>query len=469
MKVTLIEPAFAGRGIVKLYGFKILPYGLLQLASVTPPDVEVEIFDEKVEALPDRPGGDLVGISVFTTANASRAYELGARYRAQGIPVVMGGTHPSALPAEALQFADSIVIGESETVWPEVLHDFQRKALKPIYRGPLPELTALPRRHPWRLLKTVRYPAPLVLQTTRGCPVGCEFCSVTAFNGRRMRHKAISQILDELEELAAVRQSPYARVANTVFLLDDSFGTDVLYYKRLMQALIDRGIRLRWVTQATTALAQKSELLALAQRSGCVGVLIGFESLSQDSLREADKRYKAHTYKDIITKLHDHGLGVEGTFIFGFDTDDDGVFERTVEFCERTRMNVAQFSVLTPLPGTRLFDRFRADGRLLYEPWRDPQLWARFNLFDVVFRPKRMSPDRLTEGLQWAYRSFYSLRSLASRFAFHGARQSPRDTLVTWTLNWGFRHLGAPATADSELRGGVLDSRPSAAAGSRDR
>lgn len=445
MKVTLIEPAFGERGIVKLYGFKILPYGLLQLASVTPPEIEVEIFDEKVEPLPDRPDGDLVGISVFTTANASRAYELGARYRAQGVPVVMGGAHPSALPDEALRFADSVVIGEGEAVWPEVLRDFQQKALKPIYRAPLPALTELPRRHPWHLLKTARYPAPLVVQTTRGCPVGCEFCSVPAFNGRQMRHKAVPQVLDELGELATVRPSLYARVANTVFFLDDSFGTDVLYYKGLMQALIDRGTRLRWVTQATTALAQKPELLTLAQRSGCVGVLIGFESLSQDSLREADKRYKAHAYAEIIRKLHDHGLGVEGTFIFGFDSDDDGVFERTVEFCERTRLNVAQFSVLTPLPGTRLFERFRADGRLLYEPWRDPRLWARFNLFDVVIRPPRMSPERLAEGLQWAYRNFYSLRSLAGRFAYHGVRQSPRDTLVTWTLNWGFRHLQAPA------------------------
>lgn len=164
-----------------------------------------------------------------------------------------------------------------------------------------------------------------------------------------------------------------------------------------------------------------------------MGVLIGFESLSQDSLREADKSYKARAYGEIIQKPHDHGIGVEGTFILGFDHDDDGV----------TRLNVAQFSVLTPLPGTRLFERFRAAGRLLYEPWNDPALWARFNLFEVVIRPRTMSPERLAEGLQWTYRAFYSLPSLARRFAHHVIRQSPRDTLVTWTLNWGFRHLKA--------------------------
>ncbi len=445
MKVALIEPAFDGRGIVKLFGFKILPYGLLQLASVTPPDVDLAIFDEKVEPLPEVPDADLVGISVFTTANAPRAYELASRYRARGIPVVMGGTHPSALPEEALRFADSVVAGEGESVWPQVLEDFRRGALQRLYRAPLPDLAGLPGRHPWRLLKTDRYPAPLVVQTTRGCPIGCEFCSVTAFNGARMRHKSIAQIVDELEELATVRQSLYSRVARTVFFLDDSFGTDVVFYRTLMQALVDRGITLRWVTQATTALVQKPELLTLARRSGCVGVLIGFESLSQDSLREADKRYKAHTYGEIVRKLHDHGIGVEGTFIFGFDHDDPDVFERTVEFADRMRLNVAQFSVLTPLPGTRLFDRWRAEGRLLYEPWNDPRLWAKFNLFEVVIRPRQMSPERLAEGLQWAYRTFYGAASLARRFGAHLFRQSPRDTLVTWTLNWGFRHLRMPA------------------------
>lgn len=445
MKVALVEPAFDGRGVVKQFGFKILPYGLLQLASVTPPDVEVTIFDEKVEPIPEHPDADLVGISVFTTANAPRAYDLAQRYRARGIPVVVGGTHPSALPDEALRFADSVVVGEGEPVWPQVLDDFRRGALQRVYRPPMPDLARLPTRHPWKLLRTERYPAPLVLQTTRGCPVGCEFCSVTAFNGARMRHKSIPQIVDELEELATVRQSVYSWVANTVFFLDDSFGTDVLFYRALMQALVDRGIKLRWVTQATTALVQKPDLLALAQKSGCVGVLIGFESLSQDSLREADKRYKAHTYGEIIRKLHDHGIGVEGTFIFGFDQDDPGVFERTVEFADRMRLNVAQFSVLTPLPGTKLFDRWRAEGRLLYEPWNDPRLWAKFNLFEVVIRPRQMSPERLAEGLSWAYRNFYGFPSLARRFGTHLFRQSPRDTLVTWTLNWGFRHLRAPA------------------------
>ena len=138
---------------------------------------------------------------------------------------------------------------------------------------------------------------------------------------------------------------------------------------------------------------------------------------------------------------------MEGTFIFGFDHDDEGVFERTVEFCERTRLNVVQFSSLTPLPGTRLFERYRAEGRLLYEPWTDPSLWARFNLFETVIRPKQMSPERLAEGLRWAYRTFYSLPSLARRFGHHVWRQSPRDTLVTWTLNWGFRHLGSTPVA----------------------
>ena len=450
MKVVLVEPAFDERGIVKLHGFKILPYGLLQLASVTPPGVEVEILDEKVDPLPERIDADLIGISVFTTANAARAYELAQQFRRHGTPVVMGGAHASALPAEALQFADSVVVGEGESVWPDVLRDAARGELERVYTAELADLTRLPTRRPWDLVRTSRYPAPLVVQTTRGCPVGCEFCSVPAFSGRKMRHKTIDQVADDLDDVARIRTSVYTRLADTVFFLDDSFGTDVLYYKALMQAIVDRGLRIRWVTQATTAIAQKRELLELAEKSGCVGVLIGFESLSQDVLREADKSYRAATYADVIAKLHDHGIGVEGTFIFGFDHDDDGVFERTVEFAQRTRLNVAQFASLTPLPGTRLFERFKREGRLLYEPWKDPRQCARFNLFESVSRPKQMSPERLAEGLRWAYRNFYSLPSLARRFGHHVWRQSPRDTLVTLTLNWGFRHLGtraAPAIA----------------------
>jgi radical SAM superfamily enzyme YgiQ (UPF0313 family) len=281
-----------------------------------------------------------------------------------------------------------------------------------------------------------------------------------------MRHKTIDQVLADIEDVGSVRPSLYTRLARTLFFLDDSFGTDVLYYRALMQAMVDRGLRIRWVTQATTAIAQKPDLLELAARSGCVGVLIGFESLSQESLREAEKSYRARTYAEIIEKLHDHGIGVEGTFIFGFDHDDEGVFERTVEFCQRTRLNVAQFSSLTPLPGTRMFERYRAENRMLYEPWKDPRQWAHFNLFETVIRPRQMSPERLAEGLGWAYRTFYSLPSLARRFGHHVWRQSPRDTLVTWTLNWGFRHMGAgggpraPLSADDEA-----PERPVAAAG----
>jgi radical SAM superfamily enzyme YgiQ (UPF0313 family) len=447
MKVVLVEPAFDERGIVKLHGFKILPYGLLQLASVTPPGIEVEILDEKVDALPERIEADLVGISVFTTANAPRAYELAQRYRRQGTPVIMGGAHASALPDEALRFADSVVVGEGESVWPGVLRDLGRGELKRVYAAGLVDLTTLPTRRPWHLVRTGRYPAPLVVQTTRGCPVGCEFCSVPAFSGAKMRHKSMAQVLDDLQDLAGIRTNVYTRLADTVFFLDDSFGTDVLYYKALMQGIVDRGLRLRWVTQATVAIAQKRDLLELAEKSGCVGVLIGFESLSQEVLREADKSYRAASYADIIAKLHDHGIGVEGTFIFGFDHDDEGVFDRTVAFAQRTRLNVAQFSSLTPLPGTRLFERFRKEGRLLYEPWNDPRQWARFNLFESVIRPRQMSPERLAEGLGSAYRNFYSLPSLARRFGHHVWRQSPRDTLVTWTLNWGFRHLRTPASA----------------------
>jgi radical SAM superfamily enzyme YgiQ (UPF0313 family) len=447
MKVVLLQPAFEERGVVKLHGFKILPYGLLQLASVTPPDVELVILDEKVAPLPERLEADLLGISTFTTANAARSYQLAQRYRSQGIPVVIGGAHASALPDEALRFADSVVVGEGETVWPTILRDAERGALQRLYTPTLPDLTALPTRRPWHLLETSRYPAPLVVQTSRGCPVGCDFCSVPAFSGRKMRHKSIDQVFADLQDVGTVPASLYTRLARTLFFLDDSFGTDVLYYKALMQSIVDRGLKFRWVTQATTAIAQKPDLLRLARQSGCVGVLIGFESLSQDSLREADKSYRAAAYAEIIDKLHDHGIGVEGTFIFGFDHDDEGVFERTVQFCERTRLNVVQFSSLTPLPGTRMFERYRAEGRLLYEPWTDPSLWARFNLFETVIRPKQMSPDRLAEGLRWAYRTFYSLPSLARRFGHHVWRQSPRDTLVTWTLNWGFRHLGSTPVA----------------------
>ena len=403
MNVHLVAPTKKGETYLFNKGL-LAPLCLMSLAAYTPDGIDVRIIDENVERLDFEQGADLVGITTMT-ATAPRAYEIADRYRALGSKVVLGGIHASMLPEEALEHADSVVVGEAESIWPEVVADAGRGRLEPVYRQesfiefkrPLP-----PRRD---MIDPGRYWTANCIQTSRGCPHDCNFCSVTAFNGRRVRERELDNVLAEVESL------PRGKITHrkAIAFVDDNIAANRRRAKELFRALIP--MKVIWGSQASITFADDEELVELAARSGCRFLFIGLETMSPRSLGEMGKRQnKVERYEDALRLLKKHGIQVMGAFIFGFDSDDESVFSETLDFAMRNKIQVAQFANLTPYPGTRLYHRLRDEGRLEENFWFDTSWDDR-----VVFGPKQMSAERLYRGTHQVHLDFYSYRSIIKR------------------------------------------------------
>jgi radical SAM superfamily enzyme YgiQ (UPF0313 family) len=423
VKIQLLSPAGEihrnGTGIFKT-SLRYAPLTLTTLAALVPAELnaEVTIQDEGVQPLDLDFNADLVGITAIT-GTALRAYDLADRLRAKGHTVVLGGVHATLLPEEAAAHADALVLGYAEKSWPQLLRDFARGELRPRYFTPTGRILAGVPAARRDLLKKERYSTVNSIEATRGCPHKCDFCVVPTAWANTYAHRPVEEVVAELATF---------RKRHALFI-DLSPTEDVAYAKALYRAMIPLGMR--WVGLSTTRIAEDPELLRLAARSGCKGLLIGFESISQDTLNSTRKGFHAAAgYADVVKKLHDHGIGIQGCFVFGFDTDDESVFERTVEFVDRTRIDLPRYAVLTPFPNTGLYRRLEAEGRLLHRNW------ALYDVEHVVFRPKRMSPERLQEGLEWAWRQSYSWRSLFTRL-----RGAPPSIWPLWlSLNVGYRY-----------------------------
>ena len=422
MRITLIAPSLYRRADGEKIGkgFSYPPMGLLVVAALTPPHHSVTLIDENTKAVDYDEEADLVGLSV-TTPTAPRAYEIAARFRARGVKVVMGGIHPTVLPDEAAQFADAVVIGEAEGVWQRLLEDAERGRLKRFYKAdslPDPSLIPTPR---YDLLPRNGYWVKSMIHTTRGCPFNCAFCSVTRFFGGTFRTRPVNAVIQEIRKLKS----------KFIGFVDDNIIGNRRYAYELFSALVRE--RIYWAGQASVNVVRDRKLLKLLRKSGCKGLFIGFESVSQESLKEAGKRQnRVREYKEAIKILHDHGITVEGAFIFGFDSDDESVFERTLEFCFSSGVDLVQFSILTPFPGTRLYDRLNSEGRILT---RD---WSRYNMSNVVFRPAKMSAERLYEGWLSAYRRFYGRWAIVRRL-LSLRRRAPFALIPLLVLNLTYR------------------------------
>jgi len=311
-----------------------------------------------------------------------------------------------------------VAVGEGEELWPQIIQDAKNGALKPLYQAsPLPSLQGSPPLR-YDLLERRHYLIPNVVQATRGCPFDCSFCSVSLFSGKTFRSRPIPEVVRDI--------SSFPR--SFFLFVDDNLIGNPTYARQLMEALIP--LRRKWVSQASITIAQDEGLLDLAAEAGCIGLLIGFESLSQKILQEIGKwSNRVQDYKRSIARIHSRGIGIQGSFVFGFDQDDSSVFRRTVEFVAETSLDAANFCRLTPFPGTRLFHQLEAEGRILYKRWD----W--YDREHVVFRPLQMSPEELDEGTFWAYERTYSLPSI-------GKRMPPnwRHLLFYFAVNLGYLH-----------------------------
>ena len=416
-KILFIFPKWPSEALWGHFKYKFPPLGLLTIAGLTPAEYEVAFTDENVSDINFDTDAEIIAISVMTPL-AVRAYKIGDRFRAQGKTVIMGGIHVSCYPQEAEAHADAIVTGEAEDIWPQVLADHRAEKLKRRYAVnelvDMHRVFPVPRRD---LLLSGSYITRSTIQMMRGCPFDCEFCSVTAFSGRKFRHRPLDPFVEEFSALPD----------RFVFIVDDN----ILSNRRVATQLFDRmrGSGKWWGSQVTISIADNDKLLKQMARSGCKSLFIGFESLDQNNLIQIGKKFvRAHKNEDRIKKIQDNGIGILGSFIVGLDNDTEAVFDQQYEFITRTRLEAFLISVLTPFPGTHLTKRLEKEERILSKDW------SKYDMSTVVFQPKNFSPELLQRRYNELNHSLYSLSSIARRTI------KPRKNIVIFLpQNLGFR------------------------------
>lgn len=415
----LLNPVSQKMGIERY--FQIPPLSLMQVASLFPENYEIDFWDEVHKPFDFRNSYDLVCITAMTQ-QAKRAYQIALSFKKNGTKVILGGMHPSVLPEEASQFGDSVVVGEAEPVFEEVLMDFEGGNLKKFYVSPIPESTILKVPLPQKKILTgKRYLTKNVIQTTRGCPFNCNFCTVTPFFGKKFRQKPLEMVLEEIDSMEG----------KLIVFLDDDLFANINYSKKLISALKLRNKK--WVSQATLKFAEDREFVKMVRDSGCLGLFIGIESAPFFAQANFLKNERLRSLEGSIKFLQDEGILVEGSFVFGFDEEDESVFERTVEFVLKTGFPSATYNILTPYPGTEIYEKFEKEGRILTKDW------DKYDHNNVVFIPKNMSPEKLYEGWRWARKETYSLKSIFKRiiknkhklkdFGYNLLRKFPNDRL----------------------------------------
>ena len=417
MRVLFIVPGWSPSNLWGQIKFKFPPLSVLTLAASTPEHVEVSIIDENIEGIRYEIDADLIGITVMTP-QAIRAYEIADEFRRLGKKVVLGGFHVSHLPEEALNHADAVVIGEGDRIWKEVIRDFQDSGLKKIYKDDaVVSLSAVknPRRD---IVNEKGYLFTNTIQTTRGCPFQCEFCSVSSFFGRSYRTRPIPLVMEELTRLR--QESVF------LFLVDDNLIGNRPYAKALFREMAS--LQFKWASHAPLSFANDEELLKLAFKSGCMALFVGFESLSEENLALMGKRTNLEISPiEAVKRFHDHGIGILASFILGYDLDTPDTFEKILNLCHRAKIDGALFPILTPYPGTPLRERLKKEGRILTDQW------DLYDMEHVTFVPKGMSPETLQEGFEWLNSSFLSWSSMFRRlFKIH------RSLQIFGPMNFGF-------------------------------
>jgi radical SAM superfamily enzyme YgiQ (UPF0313 family) len=411
VRVTLVYPSIGGR----VRAAQMQPLTIAALAGLTPKDVELRFYDDRIEAVDFDAPTDLVGISV-QTFTAKRAYEIADEFRRRKVPVALGGFHVIAVPEEAAKHADAIVIGQAEDLWPQLLDDARSGKLQRVYRQQQrPSLQGL--RYSRDIFQGKKYLGVNMVEFGRGCPYSCGFCSVSQFFGRRKDCRPVNEVIDEIRALPR----------RLVEFVDDNLIGDLPRAKELLRALIP--LKIRWVAQAGIEFAFDEELLELAAASGCAGLLIGLESLNEESLRQMGKSARCHAdgFSDAIASIHAHGIRICASFLFGYDHDASGTFPSTLQFAKKQKFVLALFNHLTPFPGTSLYSEMQAQQRLRFDCW---WLTPGFRWGDVVFEPKHFSANDLANGCRQSRRSFYHPANILRRIWLPANRRHLAESLV---------------------------------------
>ncbi len=404
MRLTLVHPAIGrkpGKNYIRSWQMESLP--IAALAGLTPPDVAISFYDDRMEPIDfDRPA-DLVAIPV-ETYTARRAYQIASEFRRRKVPVVMGGFHATLAPEEVGRYAEAVVMGEAEGMWPMVIEDARAGRLQRLYKAESqPCLSKV--RYDRSLFAGKHYLPIRLVETGRGCKFPCEFCAIQSFFDRTARRRPIGDIVAELQALKAGTKM--------FFFVDDNFAADIAASSELADAITPLGIR--WITQMSINAAHDEQLLARLARAGCAGVLIGFESLDEDVLRSMKKNFNRMKggYGPALDNLRRHNIRVYGTFVFGYGDYREEAFLEAAEFAIRENFYIAAFNHLTPFPGTPLYRRLQTEGRLVYDSW---WLDERYRYNDLPFVPEGCDPDDIRQGCLSARKRFYGWPSIIKRF-----------------------------------------------------
>jgi radical SAM superfamily enzyme YgiQ (UPF0313 family) len=404
VRLTLVHPCIGrrrGQPYIRTWQMEPLPPALI--AALTPADVDVRFYDDRMETVPFDEPTDLVALSV-ETYTAKRSYQIASEYRRRGVPVVMGGFHASLCPEEVARYAETVVIGEAETLWREVLDDYRHGRPRRLYRQEgRPSLRGV--RPDRRIFQGKRYLSVGLVEAGRGCHFQCDFCAVQTVFGATQTRRPTDEIVAEVAGLKDRR---------LIFFVDDNITSNLAQAKELFRALIP--LKLRWVSQASINAAHDEEFLDLLARSGCQGVLIGFESLNEANLQAMNKSFNTMRggYEVALANLRRHRIRLYGTFIFGYDADTAQSFKETVAFARDHGFYIAAFNHLTPFPGTALYERLKQERRLLYDAW---WLDDAYSYNKVPFRPVGLEAGDVERGCVEARRAFYSWPSILRRSA----------------------------------------------------